>query len=362
LVLDLTELSIARHMPQRKRPRTLLITVSKSSDEPWWWKELDHDALACQLVHEPIVVPGGRPRSLRSLAFWSMLVSCTGALFRSWWRGDRYVLTFECSWQSFIVSGIQTLLFMRRPRHVILQFIMRERTPSLRSAIKYAFMKWCFSSVYLNVCSSRPEVVYYARVFGWPLSRFGYVPLHTDPGLLQHPERKAESYVFSAGRTFRDYATLLASFEGITNKPLVIVAARGSVDANGLSHVRVVYEVPVQELVDMMARSEIVVLPLEEREISIGQSVLMQAMALGKPVIVTRVNGTVDYVEHMRTGVLVPPRDAAAIRDAVRLLSSDQALRARLGASAREQMVRAHLPTHYAASVAELLHQKESGT
>jgi glycosyltransferase involved in cell wall biosynthesis len=57
--------------------------------------------------------------------------------------------------------------------------------------------------------------------------------------------------------------------------------------------------------------------------------VTAEAMALGVPVVATATTGTVDLVEHERTGLLVDP-NLAAVEAAVRLVASDPALRERL--------------------------------
>jgi glycosyltransferase involved in cell wall biosynthesis len=49
----------------------------------------------------------------------------------------------------------------------------------------------------------------------------------------------------------------------------------------------------------------------------------LEAMALGLPVIATAVGGTAEAVEHERTGVLVPPRDPAALSAAILRLAAD---------------------------------------
>jgi glycosyltransferase involved in cell wall biosynthesis len=115
------------------------------------------------------------------------------------------------------------------------------------------------------------------------------------------------------------------------------------------------YELPSVDLIDLMARCLAVVIPLENRLISIGQSVLLQAMTLGKAVIVTRVNGTEDYLEHMETGIFVPPNDPGAIAAAVSLLVGDEALRKKLGRAAQDRVKRMYLPRHYANEVSALL-------
>jgi glycosyltransferase involved in cell wall biosynthesis len=265
------------------------------------------------------------------------------------------VFSFECDWLTFIIAGLQTLLMFRRPRHVIIQFIMREKTATLRSTLKYAFMKWCFSSVYMCVCSSRPEAEYYAKVFGWRPEKLSYVPFHTDPAFVNRERAPEESFVLSAGRTFRDYGTLLESFAE-SHVPLKIIAGRSSIRRDDIPpHITIQYDVPLSELIGLIARSMVVVLPLQDRQISVGQSVLLEAMAMGKPIVVTRVNGTIDYIEHLKTGILVPPGDPGAIRAAVHMLVADPALRRKLGEAARQRVLQEHLPNHYALGVSRVL-------
>ena len=65
--------------------------------------------------------------------------------------------------------------------------------------------------------------------------------------------------------------------------------------------------------------------------------VAREAMAWGRPVIASDVGGLADAVDDGVTGLLVPPRDPAALRTAVERLLGDAELRERLGAGAREK-------------------------
>ncbi len=67
--------------------------------------------------------------------------------------------------------------------------------------------------------------------------------------------------------------------------------------------------------------------------------VLLEAMALGKPVVASRVGGIVDVVEHERNGLLCAPGDASELARAVERLRAAPALRERLGAAARDTVV-----------------------
>ena len=64
-------------------------------------------------------------------------------------------------------------------------------------------------------------------------------------------------------------------------------------------------------------------------------------MAHGRPVVASAVGGLLDAVEDGVTGLLVPPRDPAALRAAIETLLADADLRQRLGSAARDAAQRA---------------------
>ena len=62
---------------------------------------------------------------------------------------------------------------------------------------------------------------------------------------------------------------------------------------------------------------------------------LLEAMALGVPVVASRAGGNVDLVTHEVDGLLVAPREPAAFAGALARLLGDAALRRRLGEQGR---------------------------
>jgi glycosyltransferase involved in cell wall biosynthesis len=69
-------------------------------------------------------------------------------------------------------------------------------------------------------------------------------------------------------------------------------------------------------------------------------NVALEAAAMALPIVATAVPGCVDAVVDGETGLLVPPRDAAALRDALDRYLADTALRARHGEAARRRVLR----------------------
>jgi glycosyltransferase involved in cell wall biosynthesis len=65
--------------------------------------------------------------------------------------------------------------------------------------------------------------------------------------------------------------------------------------------------------------------------------VVLEAMSAGLPVVTTALPTLLETVEHGRTGLLVPPRDAAALAEAVATLAADREMRLRMGHAGRQR-------------------------
>jgi glycosyltransferase involved in cell wall biosynthesis len=68
-------------------------------------------------------------------------------------------------------------------------------------------------------------------------------------------------------------------------------------------------------------------------------TVAMEAMAVGRPLIASRMGGLTDLVVDGETGLLVPPDDHVALRQAMERLLTDPALRARMGEASQRKVV-----------------------
>lgn len=152
-------------------------------------------------------------------------------------------------------------------------------------------------------------------------------------------------YVLSVGSDpSRDYASLFACGHAGPIKVLTRLAADPGGRANielirGSYHGSRVTDVVLR---DMYRGARIVAVPLKDVWQPTGYSVTLQAMACGKPVILSRIKGLWDP-EVFVSGencLLVPPGDRAALGEAIRRLQTDAGMRARIGAAARETAVR----------------------
>ncbi len=90
-----------------------------------------------------------------------------------------------------------------------------------------------------------------------------------------------------------------------------------------------------QDVPDLLGAVDIFVLPSHSEGISRS---LLEAMAVGLPVVVSTAGGSPEVVEHERTGLLVPVRDRAALAQALRRLLADPAWAKQLGQAAAHQV------------------------
>ena len=92
--------------------------------------------------------------------------------------------------------------------------------------------------------------------------------------------------------------------------------------------------VPHDELGPLYDRAAVVAVPSRREGFGVACA---EAMAHGRPVVAAAVGGLLDLVVDEETGLLVPPGDVGALREALLRLLADEELRARLGANARRR-------------------------
>jgi glycosyltransferase involved in cell wall biosynthesis len=92
---------------------------------------------------------------------------------------------------------------------------------------------------------------------------------------------------------------------------------------------------PRRDVPDLLNAMDIFALPSYSEGVSLA---LLEAMAAGLPVIVSRVGGLPEVVTDGDNGLLIPPRDAGALAAALERLLTDPAWARELGAKARRHV------------------------
>ncbi len=220
-------------------------------------------------------------------------------------------------------------------------------TPEAELAVKVDDAAWgatctAVNAAYLRGLSRRPEaidLVYH----GLDLSRFPAPPARAPArgrpvrvlSVCRAVEKKGLDDVIAA--LSRLSGRVDFTFEHVGGGALVERLKRRAEAAGIGGRVRFLGALPRDGVIEALGRADVFV--LASRIARSGDrdglpNVLMEAAAMGLPVVATRVSAIPEAVEDGVTGLLVEPRDRKALADAIARLATDGALRRRMGEAA----------------------------
>ena len=97
--------------------------------------------------------------------------------------------------------------------------------------------------------------------------------------------------------------------------------------------------IPNADVLDHISCADIAVYPYPDTAIyrSKCSMKIIEYLCLGKPVVTGRIGQNTEYIEHLRSGILIDSANAKDYADAIVLLLREEALRRSLGSAARER-------------------------
>jgi glycosyltransferase involved in cell wall biosynthesis len=226
---------------------------------------------------------------------------------------------------------LQKLRGHRRPAHIMYDCLWYGGTK-----LKRAWMRSCLRQVDRCIVWASVERKRYAATYQVSPDKFVFVPHHHS--LLRYTfEISDEGYLFTGGNADRDYGFF---FEAVRDLPIrCLVATNRPNLLSGLKvpkNVRLVSATP-SEFRQLIARARVVVMPMRATLLHAGaQQTILNAMYMGKPVILTDPEGGADYIEHGKTGLLVPYGDVCSLRESTMYLWEHPQEAQAMGERARE--------------------------
>jgi glycosyltransferase involved in cell wall biosynthesis len=184
-----------------------------------------------------------------------------------------------------------------------------------------------------------------------------YLIRHYVDQVFYSPRLVEEDMICAVGAEMRDYATLA---EAVRETGIRCHIAADHVRIPGRLRLLNDRRVPIGdigirsdanitagrmsliELRNLYARSRFVVVPLLTSDTDNGVTVILEAMAMGKPVICSRTRGQVDVIQEGVTGLYVPIGDAAALRAAILGLWNEPLRAQQMGRAARAYVEKYH--------------------
>ncbi|HUI64926.1 MAG TPA: glycosyltransferase family 4 protein [Bacteroidota bacterium] len=239
----------------------------------------------------------------------------------------------------------------RTPHVGIYSWISRGRKPAL--------LRFVHPSIDRMLLMSSVQRDFAIKQIGIPAGRVPLLgwPVDTE---FWHPMDVRDDMICAVGREMRDYGSLVDALRGL-HIPCHIAAwavpwkkdpwVKDLEKTGPLPEGLTIGKKQYFELRELYARSRFLVMPLLPTDTDNGSTSILEAMAMGKPVICARTPGQVDIVREGETGFYVPPGDVRAWRDAITTLWNDPARARAMGLRAREWVEKHHRLEDWLAAV-----------
>lgn len=279
----------------------------------------------------------------------------------------RLVLQTHRSWSSYdfmislgflrgiivsLVLRMHNFVGFRTPKHMIISI-----GGSLWPAF-IGFLPRLIAADSVFVCFTTAERDFLRTRLG--LERVHFVPYGIDTASWK-PSTIHENYVFSGGKTARDYSTLFSAIKSIEYRFVIaldrdpLTGKLGFKQEEVPTNAQIFIGVTVERFKELLSRAQFVVLPMKDTKHSAGHTVLVQAMASGEAIISSRVRGTKDYIINGINGFLVAPGDVAGLKEKIEFLLSHAELRSIMSSNARAIAVAEYDESKLAKRLASIL-------
>ncbi|WFU70959.1 glycosyltransferase family 4 protein [Bradyrhizobium sp. CB2312] len=239
---------------------------------------------------------------------------------------------------------------------------------------KVPIVAWCFNlgstydgakgvlarfasrAIDIFVVHSTAEIDIYSKWLRLPRDKFIYVPLSVEMKALPPVAGDTDRFVLALGTANRDYDGLVKALTPLGYRTIIVSGPKAMENVQLPAFIEHRSGLPLEECHKLSRAADLIVIPLKEVEAASGQVSFLETMMFGRPVVVTRAPGTVDYIEDGETGLLVEPGDIEGLRSAIAKLWNDEDLRLRLGSAARTSVENSSTFRAVAPKMCQVLH------
>lgn len=278
----------------------------------------------------------------------ALFIICAFAALAKLWARAGIRVIHSHGWDPGLVCGLFSLITRAKLVHTLHGI---PRVGGLLALWERLVLKLC-STARAFFITLNPEDAELAASMGVPRNRVRTIPNAIDVERLSRGDaeafrlryglRRGEAVAIFVGRLHaqKGVDTLIRAARLLQDHPIKFFvigsgheARRYLEEARGLSNLRFLGEVSEDVLSQAYAACDIFVLPSVFEGMPYA---LMEAMALGKAVVASDIEGVKTLVKDGETGLLFPPRDPQALAERIKVLCENPELRRKLGKNARE--------------------------
>jgi len=265
--------------------------------------------------------------------------------FALFFKTLRYNIVFG---PSLLYMMLLRKVIRTRAKFVLLTIeIARVLATNKDNKMKSRFIVWLLKGLDGVVCLTRFQKEYLEHTYSFLRGKCFFVPLGVDTTYYTPNYENRNTYILSVGRdNGRDYTTVIETARRMPEREFHIVCSERNLEGirDIPENVKVFIDLPFSGLHKKYQDAELLLLITHDDSFQngadcSGQTVLLDAMANGLPIIVSRKKYLEEYVVDMREAMLVDFYDVAKLQIAIESLHS-VVLRREIAVRARERVER----------------------
>jgi glycosyltransferase involved in cell wall biosynthesis len=253
-------------------------------------------------------------------------------------RKKQYDVVISWQMRIGICYGIlkRIVHFHKPPVHIIQDFHIDLTQTRRFYRFQLALLKLAIPGIDYFFCTSTEEEAIYSRLFNIPRNRIVFLPLVESSSNFEEPSHPKKDYIFSFGKSDRDFDTLIRSVTPL-NLKTYIVSQKYRPEVPVPENVCIIRDyVSEKEMVQWIASSRMVVLSLKDYRISAGQISMLEVMALARPLIITENMATKEYAVHQQSALFFKAGSDKELADQIQYLWSHPESAEQIGQKARQ--------------------------
>jgi glycosyltransferase involved in cell wall biosynthesis len=253
------------------------------------------------------------------------------------------LLVFNPSFKWTLCGAIIKILSLGKKKIVFFDLLLPRPISGgdrIRAIIKRIVFMFVDKFIFLH-----KDISGYSKYYGIRNLKCAYVPFKANNiKIVSEHEIRDDGYLLSCGASYRDYKQLACSLKIYSCHTLIVLPEINAANyhqsiideslfENNVTIVR--HDFDNTSWNKILSKCRAVVLPIRSDAIqSAGISVYLEAMAFGKPVIITQGPATKDLLTE-EMAAIVAPDNPAALAEAIKRVMEDEKYRTKLGQAGR---------------------------
>lgn len=236
----------------------------------------------------------------------------------------------------FFLAFVRSLIGAKFPPHIIIDIGSLNGGRDNKKEI--ALIRFAMKSVRGIIYHVKRQELHYQKYFPEMLDKMWFVPFGPDLDLFSpiHLDSN-EDFILSIGYAKRDWYTLISAYDGLRGpKPrLKILGDPKPISGMLPKGVTAVARVTFRDMIREISAAQFIVIPLPYILYAVGQMTVLQSMAMGKAVIVSKVPSVLDYITEGYDALFYTPAGIDYLREKMQYLIENPGTAKYIGANAR---------------------------